>query len=50
MFKHSKTGITFENRKQAIILIGQNRYKKLLRLGEFEWDNDNCLKNESLNK
>jgi hypothetical protein len=39
MFKHKQTGITFENRKQAVILMGEMRYKKFLNNGEFEWDN-----------
>ena len=45
MFKHSKSGIIFENRKQAVLLLGQNRYKRALRNREFEWEikDDNII-------
>ena len=35
MFIHKRTGTVFENRKNAIILMGQNRYKKFLKDSEF---------------
>lgn len=41
MFIHKETGIKFENRKQAIILMGQTRYKKFLSNNEFEFNTDN---------
>lgn len=40
MFTHKETGITFKNRKQAVILMGETRYKKFLNNGEFEWDKE----------
>lgn len=39
-FKHKQTGVHFENRKQAVILMGQTRYKQFLSNEEFEWDNE----------
>lgn len=44
MFKHIGTGIVFENRKQAIILMGETRYKRFLKNKEFDWRNqdDKC--------
>ncbi len=41
MFIHKETGITFKNRKQAVILMGETRYKKFLNNGEFEFITDN---------
>ena len=38
MFKHKTSGIIFANRKQAVKLLGQNRYKRLLSNGEFEFE------------
>ena len=37
MFKHTTSGIIFRNRKQAVLLLGQNRYKRALRNREFQW-------------
>lgn len=35
MFKHTPTGLQFENRKQAIILMGHKRYCAALKNKEF---------------
>lgn len=35
MFIHEPTGIKFENRKQAIVLMGRKRYKEALADSEF---------------
>lgn len=35
MFKHTPTGLTFENRKQAIVLMGHKRYNSALKNKEF---------------
>lgn len=45
MFKHKTSGIIFQNRKQAVLLLGQNRYKRALRNCEFQWniDEDNII-------
>lgn len=40
MFIHKPTGQAFENRKQAIILMGHARYNKFLRQGDFIFIND----------
>lgn len=41
MFKHTPTGLLFENRKQAIILMGHKRYCAALKNKEFVFpDND----------
>ena len=49
MFTHKKTGIKFKNRKQAVVLLGQTRYRKLLKYREFEFadleDTNNKNKN-----
>ena len=37
MFTHKRTGIKFENRKQAVILMGQSRYRKFLKDREFDF-------------
>lgn len=45
-FIHIPTGIYFENRKQAVILMGINRYKRFLANKEFQWDkSDNYITN-----
>ena len=40
MFKHKKTGIKFDNRKQAVILMGQSRYRRFLKVREFDFEQD----------
>lgn len=35
MFKHIPTGLFFQNRKQAIILMGHKRYNAALKNKEF---------------
>ena len=40
MFKHKKTGIKFDNRKQAVILMGQSRYRRFLKDREFEFEQE----------
>ena len=39
MFKHIPSNLTFENRKQAIIVMGQKRYKEALKNKEFKFSN-----------
>lgn len=41
MFKHRKTGVIFNNRKDAIIIMGQKRYCRFLENGEFEFYDTN---------
>ena len=45
MFIHKTSGIIFTDRKQAVKLLGQTRYKKLLSNSEFEWEikDDNII-------
>lgn len=38
MFRSKSTGVIFDNRKQAITLMGQVRYKKFLKEEDFEWN------------
>ena len=38
MFKHTFTGIIFNNRKEAVRVMGQSRYRKALKNHEFEFD------------
>lgn len=38
MFKHTYTGVIFNNRKEAVRVMGQSRYRKALRNHEFEFD------------
>lgn len=38
MFRQKSTGLVFENRKQAIMAMGQVRYRKFLSMGDFEWN------------
>lgn len=38
MFKHVTTGVIFNNRKEAVKLMGQSRYKKALANHEFVFD------------
>lgn len=40
MIIHKETGVRFENRKHAIIIMGQSRYKRFLDNGEFEFVNN----------
>lgn len=40
MLRHKSTGIQFENRKQAIKLVGQSRYNWLRKIDEWEFLND----------
>ena len=35
MFKHVTTGIIYSNRKEAVRVMGQSRYKKALKNREF---------------
>lgn len=37
MFTHKSTKVFFENRKQAIQLMGRGNYKRALRNNEFEF-------------
>lgn len=39
MFKLKTTGTIFENRKEAIKIMGQSRYNRFLRNKEFEFIN-----------
>ena len=39
MYIHIPTGLEFENRKQAVILMGQTRYRKALKNREFLFPN-----------
>lgn len=39
MYTHIPTGLTFENRKQAVMLMGQKRYRKALKNREFLFPN-----------
>lgn len=41
MFIHRKTGTVFENRKNAVIIMGQNRYKRFLKDNEFLFIDEN---------
>lgn len=41
MIRHTKTGLTFANRKEAKQVMGQGRYKRLVDNGELEFINDN---------
>lgn len=38
-FIHTPTGVYFDNRKQAVVIMGQKRYKQFLYNGEFNFDN-----------
>lgn len=40
MFKHIPSGVTFENRKQAILVMGHIRYKKALASKDFLFENN----------
>lgn len=40
MLRHKTTGIKFENRKQAIKLVGQSRYNWLRKIDEWEFLNN----------
>lgn len=46
MFIHRKTGTIFTNRKNAVIVMGQSRYRRFLKDGEFDFE-DNNLTNEN---
>lgn len=37
MFRHKNTGTIFRNRKDAVILMGESRYKRFLKNEEFEF-------------
>jgi len=37
MFKHIFTGLIYNNRKEAVRVMGQSRYKRALKNGEFEF-------------
>lgn len=50
MFIHKPTGHKFENRKQAIILMGHKRYEMFLKNGDFEFINDPNYKKEDVKK
>ena len=39
MFRHLPTGLEFENRKQAMVLMGKKRYCKALEKKEFDFQN-----------
>jgi hypothetical protein len=39
MFKHIPTNLTFENRKQAISVMGTSRYNRALKNKEFLFEN-----------
>ena len=39
MYIHIPTGLQFENRKQAVLLMGQKRYRKALKNREFLFPN-----------
>lgn len=43
MFTHKTTGVFFENRKQAIKLMGRGNYKRALKNKEFEFIDYNKL-------
>lgn len=36
-FIHIPSGVIFMNRKQAIMVMGQNRYNRSLKNAEFQW-------------
>lgn len=38
MFIHKPTNLKFENRKQAILLMGTSRYNKALKNREFDFN------------
>lgn len=38
MFKHTVTGIIYNNRKEAIRIMGTSRYRKALKNREFEFN------------
>lgn len=38
-FTHTPTNTYFENRKNAIIVMGHGRYNKALKNKEFDWNN-----------
>lgn len=38
MFKHTGTGLIFNNRKDAIIAMGTSRYRKALKNREFDFN------------
>lgn len=40
MIIHTKTGMKFENRKEAKQVMGQGRYKRLVVNGELEFINN----------
>ena len=44
MFIHKPTNLTFENRKQAISVMGTSRYNKALKNKEFEFNVENKKK------
>lgn len=49
MFKHIFTGIIYNNRKEAVRVMGQSRYKKALSNREFDFgyiptDNESVIK------
>lgn len=37
MFKHAYSGLIYNNRKEAVRIMGQARYRKALEKGEFEF-------------
>lgn len=39
MFIHIKSNVIFQNRKQAIILMGKKRYGEALKNNEFQFNN-----------
>lgn len=41
MLIHKPTGIKFNNRKEAVIIMGQKRFCKFLKNGEFDFTVDN---------
>lgn len=47
MFTHKSTGVEFKNRKDAVTIMGQSRYKRFLANGEFEFE-DKTVKNNNL--
>lgn len=38
MFKHTFTGVIYNNRKEAVRVMGQTRYRIALKNREFEFD------------
>lgn len=44
MFIHKPTNLKFENRKQAIQVMGTSRYNKALKNREFLFNNENNKK------